>query len=46
MKGHTKIELRDVKTGKVQVIDEDNMVTLGLQKMLQPFPFFNSFKKI
>ncbi len=45
MKGHTKIELRDVKTGKVQVIDEDNMVTLGLQKMLQPFPFFNSFKK-
>jgi hypothetical protein len=39
MKGHTRIELKDVNTGNVQVIDEDNMVTAGLQKMLQPYPF-------
>lgn len=39
MKGHTRIELKDVYTGKVQAVDEDNMVTLGLQKMLQPYAF-------
>jgi len=39
MKGHTKIELTEVNSGNTKIIEEDNMVTAGLQKMLQPFPF-------
>lgn len=34
MKGHTKIELKDVKTGEVEVFEEDNMVTNALQYFL------------
>lgn len=40
MKGHTKIELTDVKTGKVQVIEDDNIVTDYFRKLLTPhYPF-------
>lgn len=35
LKGHTKIELTDVNTGEVQVIEDDNMITNGLECMLQ-----------
>lgn len=34
MKGHTKIELKDVETGKVEVFEDDNMVTNALQYFL------------
>ncbi len=34
MKGHTKIELTDVNTGKVEVIEQDNMVTSAIEKEL------------
>lgn len=34
--GHTKIELQDVITGEKKVIEDDNMVTNGLAKMLRP----------
>lgn len=34
--GHTKIELQDVNTGEKKVIEDDNMVTNGLSKMLRP----------
>lgn len=40
MKGHTKIELTNVKTGKVQVIEDDNIVTDYFRKLLTPhYPF-------
>ena len=35
MKGHAKIELTNVKTGEVQVIEEDNIVTNLLRDMHQ-----------
>ena len=34
MKGHTKIELTDVNTGKVEVIENDNMITSAIEKEL------------
>lgn len=34
MKGHTKIELTDVNTGEVKVIEHDNMVTSAIEKEL------------
>lgn len=34
--GHTKIELQDVNTGEKKVIEDDNMVTNGLAKLLKP----------
>ena len=34
MKGHTKIELKDVNTGEVKVVEEDNMVTSALKRIL------------
>ena len=34
MKGHTKIELTDVNTGKVEVIEQDNMITSAIEKEL------------
>lgn len=34
MKGHTKIELTDVNTGEVEVIEHDNMITSAIEKEL------------
>ena len=34
MKGHTKIELIDVNTGKVEVIEHENMITSAIEKEL------------
>lgn len=34
LKGHTKIELTDVNTGKVKVVEDDNIVTNAMAKML------------
>lgn len=34
MKGHTKIELTDVNTGEVKVIEHDNMITSAIEKEL------------
>lgn len=34
MKGHTKIELTDVNTGKVEVIEHENMITSAIEKEL------------
>lgn len=36
MKGHTKIELTDVNTGEVEVIEDDNMLTNALSIILKP----------
>ena len=43
LKGHTKIELTDVNTGEVEVIESDNMVTDGLESWMNRFGHFNSF---
>ncbi|MBQ0097916.1 MAG: hypothetical protein KBS62_03145 [Oscillospiraceae bacterium] len=37
LKGHTKIELTDVKTGKKQVIEKDNLVTNALAQRFTPY---------
>lgn len=34
LKGHAKIELTDVNTGKTEVIEHDNMITNGILKVL------------
>lgn len=34
--GHTRIELRDVNTGEKKIVEDDNMVTNALAKMLRP----------
>lgn len=33
--GHTKIELTDVNTGEVEVVEEDNIITKGVQRILE-----------
>lgn len=42
MKGHTKIELTDLKTNEVTVIEKDNMVTDALKYLLQIHPCLKS----
>ena len=37
MKGHSKIELKDVNTGKVQTFENDNMVTNALKYFLADY---------
>lgn len=39
IKGNTKIELTNVKTGQKKVIEDDNMVTNAMSKMLEQTPF-------
>lgn len=39
LKGKTKIELTDVHTGEVEVIEEENMVTNALQYIFNPMGF-------
>ena len=36
--GHTKIELKNEKTGEVQVVEKDNMITNALAKQLEMAP--------
>jgi hypothetical protein len=51
MKGHTKIELTNVKTGEVKVIEDDNLVTNAMAKMIETTPYcgctgtYNIFSK-
>lgn len=35
LKGHTKIELKNEKTGEIQVVEKDNMVTNATSKLLE-----------
>lgn len=39
LKGHTKIELTNVKTGEVKVIEDDNLVTNAMSKMFEQTPY-------
>lgn len=39
LKGHTKIELTDIHTGKKEVIEHDNAITTGLQSYLRELGF-------
>ena len=39
IKGHTKIELTNVKTGQKKVIEDTNMVTNAMSKMFEQTPF-------
>lgn len=39
--GHTKIELRDVHTGAVEVVEKDNFVTNALEEWLKPVGIFS-----
>ena len=39
IKGKTIIELKDVHTGEVEVIEEENMVTNALQYILNPMGY-------
>lgn len=43
LKGHTKIELTNVKTGQKQVIEDDNLITNAMSKMFEQTPF-STFK--
>lgn len=36
--GHTKIELKNEKTGEIQVVEKDNMITNALTKQLEMAP--------
>lgn len=38
LRGKTTIELTNVETGEVRTVEEENMITNGLQKILQPLP--------
>lgn len=42
LKGHAKIELTNVKTGEVKVVEEDNLITNFLRDSLQYNPFGES----
>lgn len=57
LKGHTKITLTDVKTGKTKVIEKDNMITnavadiltknwCGLARFTEIFPLMNMFSGV
>lgn len=39
LKGKTKIELKDVRTGNVDVVEKDNMVTNALQHIFNPLGY-------
>lgn len=39
IKGHTKIELVNVKTGQKKVIEDDNMITNAISKMFESTPY-------
>ena len=39
LKGKTRIELTDVHTGEVEVIEEENMVTNALQHIFNPMGY-------
>ena len=39
LKGRTRIELRDVRTGRTQTVEEDNMVTNALQYVFNPLGY-------
>ena len=40
IKGKTTFELTDVNTGKVEVIEDSNMITNGLQEVLRNYGYF------
>lgn len=42
IKGHSKIELRDIKTGKIEVYEDDNLVTNAMALYLQDLGMFNT----
>lgn len=39
LKGHTKIELTNVKTGEVKVIEDENLVTNAMSKLFEQTPY-------
>ena len=40
IKGKTTFELTDVNTGEVEVIEDSNMITNGLQEFLTTYGYF------
>ena len=40
LKGKTTFELTDVNTGEVEVIEDSNMITNGLQEILRTYGYF------
>ena len=42
IKGKTKIELTNVHTGEVEVIEEENMVTNALQYIFNPVGYLKA----
>ena len=40
LKGKTTFELTDVNTGEVEVIEDSNMITNGLQEFLRTYGYF------
>ena len=45
IKGHTKIELTNVRTGERQVVEDDNLVTNILDKYFELSPLTNNYPK-
>lgn len=46
LKGHAKIELKNEKTGKLDVIEHDNMITNALNKQLTLIPLLTNISNI
>lgn len=44
--GHTKIELKNEKTGEVQVVEKDNMITNGLVNLFSQIPYMYTISSV
>ena len=44
--GHAKIELTNAKTGEVQTIEEDNMITNGLANLFSQIPYMYAISSV
>jgi hypothetical protein len=44
--GHAKIELTNAKTGEVQIIEEDNMITNGLANLFSQIPYMYAISSV
>lgn len=44
--GHTKIELKNEKTGEIQVVEKDNMITNGLVNLFSQIPYMYTISSV
>lgn len=46
LKGHAKIELKNEKTGEIQVVEKDNMITNGLINLFSQIPYMYTISSV